>query len=103
MSNQSSHTFTSSSTVNYSSTSSSNIDGNVTGQSFSRSVVSDPSGTKVTTSTQNAGEPAVEETRHYDSQGRELSGGAGGRAIERVSDEEQARRDAEYEERIEDE
>jgi hypothetical protein len=51
----------------------------------------------------------VQETRHYDSQGRELlegSGGAGaGRRIEDVSgsDDKQAERDALYEERMEDE
>jgi hypothetical protein len=52
----------------------------------------------------------VQETRHYDSQGRELlegSGGKGaGRRIEDVSgdvSDKQAERDALYEERMEDE
>jgi hypothetical protein len=47
----------------------------------------------------------VTETRHFDSQGRavESSGNSSGRVIEDVSKEEQAKRDAEYEERIEEE
>ena len=50
----------------------------------------------------------MQETRHYDSQGRELlesgSGSSnGGRRIEDVSDSKQAERDAEYEERMEEE
>jgi hypothetical protein len=51
----------------------------------------------------------VQETRHYDSQGRETieggggSGSNGGRRIEDVSDSKQAERDAEYEERMEEE
>lgn len=49
----------------------------------------------------------MQETRHYDSQGRELleggSGSNGGRRIEDVSDTKQAERDAEYEERMEEE
>jgi hypothetical protein len=71
---------------------------------------SDPTnGTTVHTSRQNNGEPAVQETRHYDSQGRETieggsgSGSNGGRRIEDVSDSKQAERDAEYEERMEEE
>lgn len=67
---------------------------------------SDSSGTTVTTTSQNMGEPVVREDRHYDSQGRELLNGASStnenRRIEDV-DEEQARRDREYEERIEEE
>lgn len=67
---------------------------------------SNPSGTTVTNTSQNLGEPAVHEERHYDEQGRQLIGGsdadnARGR-IEDV-DEEQQRRDREYEERIEEE
>ena len=72
---------------------------------------SDPTnGTTVHSSTQNLGEPVVQETRHYDPQGRELLEGGGGigsnggsRRIEDVSDAKQAERDAEYEERMEEE
>ena len=49
----------------------------------------------------------MQETRHYDPQGRELleggSGSNGSRRIEDVSDAKQAGRDAEYEERMEEE
>lgn len=49
----------------------------------------------------------MQETRHYDPQGRELleggSGSNGSRRIEDVSDAKQAERDAEYEERMEEE
>jgi hypothetical protein len=82
-----------------------------TGHRTSQQTTRDPTnGTTVHTSTQNMGEPAVQETRHYDSQGRELleSGSGvnnGGRnRIEDVSDgKQQAERDAEYEERMEEE
>jgi hypothetical protein len=68
---------------------------------------SDPvNGTTVKSSTQQFGQPAVEQTRHYDSQGRELLEGSGSgganRRIEDVSDT-QAERDAQYEERMEEE
>jgi len=46
----------------------------------------------------------VEETHHFDSQGRAIeSSGQSSARIQDVSDEEQAKRDAEYEERMEDE
>ena len=49
----------------------------------------------------------MQESRHYDSQGRELLGGTSGATqgnrIEDVSDDAQAARDREYEERIEEE
>ena len=54
------------------------------------------------------GEPVVQETRRYDTQGRKMPEGAGGvtgdpqRRIEDVSDE-QAEKDRLYEERMEDE
>jgi hypothetical protein len=104
----SSYSFTSSSSSNMTSTNASG-EQTTTGHRTSQQTTSDPtSGTTVHTSTQNIGEPAVQETRHYDSQGRELlegSGGGsnGGRRIEDVSDGKQAERDAEYEERMEEE
>ena len=57
------------------------------------------------TSNQALGEPVVQNSRSYDAQGRELAGNTGGGSarITDVSDSEQAKRDAEYEERMEDE
>lgn len=105
MSNQNFTSFSSSS-VSYSS-SSSNIDGQVSKHQASHHTVSDPSGTTVTSSRQANDGPAVEETRHYDAQGRELLSGGNGsdvsHRIQDVSDEEQSKRDAEYMERMEDE
>lgn len=69
----------------------------------------DPSGNTTTKSAhQNLGQPIVQETRNFDAQGREmLSGppgsGSASRRIEDVSDDQQAIRDREYEERMEDE
>lgn len=67
----------------------------------------DNSGTTVKSASQNMGQPVIQETRRYDPQGRELLSGPGGdsanRRIEDVSDEDQAKRDLEYEERMEDE
>lgn len=105
MSNQQSSSFTSYSSVSFSS--SSNRDGEqVSGTRQSKTTYSDDSGTTVTSSSQNIGEPAVREEKRYDTQGRELLGGADGseanRRIEDVSDE-QKERDREYEERIEEE
>jgi hypothetical protein len=68
---------------------------------------SDNSGTTVNQASQNMGEPIVQSTRRYDAQGREMvHGGAASaqRRIEDVSDDaQQAQRDREYEERMEDE
>lgn len=69
---------------------------------------SDNSGTTVKSASQNMGQPVVTEERRYDPQGRELLSGPGGgnsgsRRIEDVTDEDQARRDREYEEKMEDE
>ena len=102
----SSSTFTSSS-VSYSS-SSTTSDGQTTGHRSMQQTTTDPTnGTTVQSSTQNLGEPEVRETRHYDSQGRELLEGPGAtgasRRIEDVSDSSQAERDAAYEERMEEE
>ncbi|KAF1823584.1 uncharacterized protein K489DRAFT_379580 [Dissoconium aciculare CBS 342.82] len=103
MSNQSSNSFSSS--VSYTSSSTSNNNGETTGYRSSHTTLATPSGTTVTSSSQNYGGPAVTETRHFDSQGRavESSGNSSGRVIEDFSKEEQAKRDAEYEERIEEE
>jgi len=58
----------------------------------------------VTSSFQRHGEPATEETRHFDTQGRAIEPtGQSNARIQDVSEEEQAKRDAEYEERMEDE
>lgn len=106
----SSNTFSSSS-VSYSSSSSSTTNnGETTGYRSVHQSSTDPvNGTTTHSATQNLGQPAVQETRHYDPQGRELlegsgsAGGAGGsRRIEDVTDA-QAERDAQYEERMEDE
>jgi hypothetical protein len=105
----SSNHFTSSSSFSSSFTSSSTTSNGqqTTGYHSVHQTTTDPvNGTTVKSSTQQLGQPAVEQTRHYDSQGRELlegSGGAGAsRRIEDVSDT-QAERDAQYEERMEEE
>ena len=107
----SSNNFTSTSSFSFSSTinssSSSNHNGETTSYRSTHQTTSDPvNGTTVRTSTQENGQPAVEQTKYYDSQGRELlegPGGAGGsRQIEDVSGS-QAERDAKYEERMEEE
>lgn len=103
-------TFTSSYSFSSNVTSSTNNGEQTTGHRTMHQTTSDPTnGTTVHTSTQNLGEPSVQETRHYDPQGRELlegggGSGAAGRRIEDVSDSsKQAQRDAEYEERMEEE
>lgn len=105
MSNQNSSSYTSYSSVSYSS--SSNVNGEqVSGSRHVQTSHTNPSGTTVSTASQNLGEPVIREQRQFDSQGREMIGGPQGatasRRIEDV-DEEQARRDREYEERIEEE
>jgi hypothetical protein len=111
MSSNNNYTSTSSSSFSFSSTinssSSRTTDGQTTSHHSTHQTTSDPvNGTTVRTSIQENGQPAVEQTKHYDSQGRELlegPGGAGGsRQIEDVSGT-QAQRDAEYEERMEEE
>ncbi|QIX01891.1 hypothetical protein AMS68_007408 [Peltaster fructicola] len=93
----------SSSSYSYSSSSSSTTNGQTTGFSSHQQIQSNPSGTTVTSSSQNLGEAARHETRQYDAQGRELIDGPAGAQSNRISDAEQAQRDAEYEERIEEE
>lgn len=98
----SSNSHFSSSSYSYSTSSSTN-NGQTSGQSSFKQVNSNPSGTTVTSSAQNLGEPARHETRHYDAQGRELIDGPGGNSTQRITDADQAERDAQYEERIEEE
>jgi len=42
------------------------------GQRYVQTTSSDPSGTRIQTASQNLGEPVVQETRHYDSDGRQI-------------------------------
>lgn len=79
----------------------------MSGQRAMQQTYSDNSGTTVKSTSQGMGQPMVSETRRYDSSGREMLGGPGGASesprIEDVTDQEQAQRDREYEERMEDE
>ncbi|KAL9598260.1 MAG: hypothetical protein Q9219_004619 [cf. Caloplaca sp. 3 TL-2023] len=70
------------------------------GNSYSESTVSDPSGTTIHRTSQEAGQPAVSETTRLPASGTEAlgSGADSGRRIEDVTDA-----DREYEERMEDE
>lgn len=96
-----------SSSVSYSvSSTSGNGETTTMGQQTSHQKVTDENGnTFVRSVNQNLGEPPVESTRQYDSEGRQLtgSGADGSRRIEDVSDEQQAQNDRLYEERMEDE
>ncbi|EME89505.1 uncharacterized protein MYCFIDRAFT_181565 [Pseudocercospora fijiensis CIRAD86] len=110
MSKQSSSTFSTSSYSYSSSSSSSTSEGVTTGSRSAQHVYTDSEGnTTVKTANQNLGEPVIQDTRHFDSSGQERVGALGSsgattsRRIEDVSDEDQARRDREYEERMEDE
>lgn len=106
----SSNTFSSSSFSYSSSSSSTTNNGETTGYRSVQQSTTDPiNGTTTHSTTQDLGQPAVQETRHYDPQGRELlegsgsTGGAGAiRKLEDVTDT-QAEKDAQYEERMEDE
>jgi hypothetical protein len=51
------------------------------GQVYRQTASSDPTGTTVQTASQNLGEPAIHETRYYDSEGRQIL--VGGRVLER--------------------
>ncbi|KAE9377981.1 hypothetical protein N431DRAFT_435144 [Stipitochalara longipes BDJ] len=66
----SSHSFSFSST-SFSSSSSSN-GRTSSGQRYIQTTSSNPSGTRVQTASQNLGEPVIQETRHYDSDGRQI-------------------------------
>ncbi len=91
MSNQSYSTFSASS---YSSTS----DGS--GNTYTTSTSSNPSGTTIRTTSQQAGQPAVTSTSRYSANGTQQVGGGLGneRRIEDVTDA-----DREYEDKMEDE
>jgi hypothetical protein len=92
----------SSSSFSYS-TSSSN--GATTGQAYKQESVTDSRGTTVRTTSQQLGQPSVEETRHYDHSGRELQGDPTGpgstQRITDVTDETDA--DRRYQEAMDDE
>ena len=72
-----------------------------TGHRYTETIASDPSGTTVRRTTQEAGQPAVEETNTYPS-GRQVQTGHvdDDRRIEDVTDDAAAKQ---YEERMEDE
>lgn len=93
----------SSSSTSYSSSTTAN--GQTQGTAYREESHSTPSGTSVRTMQQNAGEPAVQETRHYDPHGRELLNPANGNnsqaRIEDVTEESET--DKLYRERMEDE
>ena len=101
----------SSSSYTYTSSTSS-IGGQASGTAYSQQAQSGPDGTRIQTTSQNLGEPAVQEFRQYDAQGREQpidpkvlpadgSGGVGriGTAPVELESEE----DRLYKERMEDE
>ncbi|KAF4629301.1 hypothetical protein G7Y89_g8847 [Cudoniella acicularis] len=107
MSSSQSYSYSSSS---YSSSTSTN-GGRRTGQAYQQTSHSNLQGTTIRTTSQNLGEPAIQETRRYDAGGNLIwedgrvlgagysSGGAG--RIEDISDERAAEK--RYEENIEDE
>lgn len=99
---------------------SSSSGGQRTGQAYQSTTHSDPSGTRVQTTSQSFGQPAVQETRKYDANGRQIleggktlgqgqgqgqSGGNASRRIEDVTDadENESENDRLYRERMEDE
>ncbi|KAL8949272.1 MAG: hypothetical protein Q9222_004611 [Ikaeria aurantiellina] len=96
MSNSTSTSYSTFSSSSYSSSS----DG--TGNTYTESTVSNPSGTTIHRTTQEGGQPAVSETTRYPASGAAaVEGGVdSGRRIEDVTD---ADKDREYEERMEDE
>ena len=108
----SSSSYISTSYASYSS-SSGTAEGQSTGSAYKEQSHTDPSGTTVHTTSQNLGEAPVQETRQFDSQGRQLvdssSHGAGQRQIgdAEVEDVTESERDKEaarqYQERMEDE
>ncbi|KAL8653196.1 MAG: hypothetical protein Q9210_002238 [Variospora velana] len=73
---------------------------NGSGHSYTEATVSDPSGTTIHRTSQEAGQPAVSETTRLPAGGTAAVGGGtdSGRTIEDVTDT-----DREYEERMEDE
>lgn len=110
---RSSSSFTSSSYVSFSSNSSTNVNGQQTGHSYSQQSSTTPAGTTTRTTTQQLGQPSVEEVRHYDNRGQELLNAPTGSntnqrriqgdfEVEDVTDEVDAA-DKKYREAIEDE
>ena len=97
------------------SSSSTDADGNMktSGTRNATYSTTDPSGRTVQTSSQNFGEPVVQEIRRFDSSGREVptlesTGGAGadrmiGTGNNRVEDVTESEADKEYRERMEEE
>ena len=102
----SSQSYSSTSYSSYStSSSSSSTNGQTQGTAYRQETHSNPSGTSVQTTQQNIGQPAVQETRHYDPHGRELLNPAnGGNSQGRIEDvTEESDTDKLYRERMEDE
>lgn len=87
------------------STTSQTINGQTTGVSHSQQSQTTPSGTTTHTSSQNLGEPVNQETRHFDAQGRELPASTSGSSASNLIEDEstQQDKDAQYEERMEEE
>lgn len=81
------------------------INGHTTGTSHSEQSHTTPAGTTVHTSSQNMGEAAVQETHHFDPSGKEIEGGNGASANNRIEDVTgtQEENDRVYEERMEEE
>lgn len=99
----------SSSSFSYSSSSSSS-NGQTSGKAYHKETHSNPQGTTTRTTSQNMGEPMIQETRHFDASGRELlgSGQAATRpAIEqprgRVEEIDESDADRAYRQKMEDE
>jgi len=95
----------SSTSISYSS-SSSTIDGQKTGHRTTQESHSDDSGHTISRTTQDIGEPEVRETHRYDAGGRKLPARIEDQKQQQTkepNDEQQAQRDGEYEERMEDE
>lgn len=79
--------------------------GQTTGFTQTSSSHTDPSGTTFHSSHQTHGEPPQTQTRHFDTSGRELldERSSAGRIEDVSASQSQTERDAQYEERIEDE
>lgn len=94
--------FFQSSSVSYST---STVNGQTTGQAYKQETTSNSQGTSVRNTSQRLGEPAIADTRHYDTSGREITGGStssgSANRIQDVTDETEA--DRRYREAIEDE
>ena len=108
--------FSSSSYTSFSSVSSSSgsTNGGRSGQTYSSHSTSGPQGTTTHTTTQILGQPAVQETKHYDNQGRQLLDGGFNAAssnqrriqdieVEDVTDQPETEADKRYRAAMEDE